>query len=58
MFSREIEKQKAKLVAITGWVYKGKGATALFGPLKLEALTDIRDITTNSLPKKIYPALD
>ena len=27
--SRKTEKQKSKLVAITGWVYKGEGAAAL-----------------------------
>ena len=51
MFSGKTKKQKAKLFAIKGWVYRGEGAAARWGPLKVAAPTDI----TVDIPRKIFP---
>ena len=40
-FSRKTEKQKAKLSASTGWVFRREGAEAILGPPKVAAVTDI-----------------
>ena len=50
MFSGKTKKQKAKLFAIKGWVYRGEGAAARWGPLKVAAPTDI----TVDIPRKFF----